>query len=135
MVDWSVPRSEASTKRLLYEIGLGTLAAISGVAQIIDTQGSWLWFGVGMFAAVLAHAANYTFLGRLANKWFKRIGIVGRFIVIVTGAFVIWGSIWYFEPLVTIIPNVVTGAASILIGIPLFWLLTRTRRNGRKQPI
>lgn len=135
MVDWSAPRSEASIKRLLYEIGLGVLVGISGIAQIIETQGSWLWFGVGIFSVVLIHAANYTPLGPWTEKWFNRIGIGGRFAVIVTTAVVIWGGIWYFKPSVTIIPNLVTGAACILVGIPLFSLLTRIRTNERQRAV
>lgn len=135
MVDWSAPHPEASTKRLSYEIGMGVLIAISGLMQIVSTQVSWLWFSVGIVTAVLAHAATDTPPGRWADDWFKRIGIGGRLVVIVIAVFVIWGSIWYFEPPAVIIPNLVTGAACILIGIPLFWLLARIRSNRRQHPI
>ena len=134
MVDWNTPRREATTKRLSYEVGMGVLVAISGIMQIVSTQVSWLWVGIGLVIAVLAHAAAKTPSGRWVDEWFKRIGIGGRIVVIVIGVFVIWGSIWYFKPLVTIIPSFVTGAACILIGIPLFWLLARLRSSGRQNP-
>ena len=134
MVDWNTPRPEATTKRLSYEVGMGVLVAISGVMQVVSTQVSWLWVGIGLVTAVLAHAAAKTPPGRWADEWFKRIGIGGRIVVIVIAVFVIWGSIWYFKPPAVIIPSFVTGAACILIGIPLFWLLTRLRSNGRKNP-
>ena len=134
MVDWNTPRPEATTKRLSYEVGMGVLVAISGVVQVVSTQVSWLWVGIGLVTAVLAHAAAKTPLGLWADEWFKRIGIGGRIVVIVIGVFVIWGSVWHFNPLVTIIPSFVTGAACILIGIPLFWLLARLRSSGRQNP-
>ena len=134
MVDWNTPRPEATTKRLSYEVGMGVLVAISGVVQVVSTQVSWLWVGIGLVTAVLAHAAAKTPPGRWADEWFKRIGIGGRIVVIVIGVFVIWGSVWHFNPLVTIIPSFVTGAACILIGIPLFWLLARLRSSGRQNP-
>ena len=134
MVDWNTPRPEATTKRLSYEVGMGVLVAISGIMQVVSTQVSWLWVGIGLVTAVLAHAAAKIPSGRWVDEWFKRIGISGRIVVIMIGAFVIWGSIWYFNPLVTIIPSFVTGAACILIGIPLFWLLVRLRSSGRQNP-
>lgn len=135
MVDWGVPPSEASTERLLYEIGMGVLITISGIMQVIDTRISWLWFGVGVFAVVLTHAASDTPPGLWAEKWFKRIGIGGRLVAIVIAAFVIWGSIWYFEPPAAIIPNLVTGAGCIIIGISLFRFLKRIRSNERRNPV
>ncbi|EMA55813.1 hypothetical protein [Halococcus thailandensis] len=52
MVDWSAPASEASNKRLLYEIALGFLIMISPALQMAENRDvSLVWFGIGMAVA------------------------------------------------------------------------------------
>jgi len=79
MVDWNAPGSEASDKRLLYEIALGLLVAISPAIQLIGNRAvSLMWFGIGVLAIVLLYGFSRTSLGNRLDEQGSQLGMASR---------------------------------------------------------
>ncbi len=136
MVDWSAPASEASTKRLLYELAMGILVAGSPAIWLIGKQTiSWTLFVLGAVTVVLIYGVSRTALGRWAEKWFTRIGKSGRFAVIFVAIPVIWGMIWWLEPPIIPVMSFLAGSTGVLLVVSAVRLLKRlSSNNGRQHP-
>ena len=136
MVDWSAPASEASNKRLLYEIALGLLIATGPTLQLAENRGvSLVWFGIGMLGMLFAHAGSRTSAGQRVDRWFTRIGIGGRIIVISAAALTILGAIWASAPPIVPGASFVVGNTVILTAVPALRLLSRLSTRNQQHPV
>ena len=135
MVDWSAPASKASNKRLLYEIALGLFIVTGPTLQLAENRAiSLVWFGIGMLGMLFAHAGSRTSAGQRVDRWFTRIGIGGRIIVISAAALTILGAIWAFAPPIVPVASFVVGNTIILTTIPTLRLLSRFNSRHQQRP-
>ena len=135
MVDWSAPASEASNKRLLYEIALGFLIMISPALQMAENRDvSLVWFGIGMLGILFAHAGSRTSIGHRVDNWFSRIGVGGRIIAISVAALTTLGTIWTFTPPIVPLASFVVGNTIILTAVPALRLLSRFNSRNQQYP-
>jgi len=135
MVDWNAPASEASDKRLLYEIALGLFVAISPAIQLIGNRAvSWMWFGIGVLAIILGYGFSRTSLGNRLDEQGSQLGMAGRAIVVVVAALIIWGGVWLFTPPIVPTSSFLVGSLITAVVGPTFRLLRRFSDRRQQQP-
>ena len=125
----------ASNKRLLYEIALGFLIMTGPTLQLAENRAvSLVWFGIGMLGMLFAHVGSQTSVGHRIDKWFTRIGIGGRIIVISAAALTILGAIWASAPPIVPVASFVVGNTIILTTVPALRLLSCFNSRNRQHP-
>ena len=135
MVDWSAPASEASNKRLLYEIALGLLIMTGPALQLAENRAiSLVWFGIGILGMLFAHIGSQTSVGHRVDEWFTGIGIGGRIIAIGVAVLTILGAIWTFAPPIVPVASFVVGNTIILTTVPALRLLSRFNSRSQQHP-
>ena len=135
MVDWSAPASEASNKRLLYEIAIGLLVMTSPIIQLTENQAiSWIGLGAGVLAVVLGYAFSRTSLGKRFENWFRRIGVGGRVMLIVIAVPIIVGGMWSLRPPEIPTFSFIIGSMGTLVIATFLRLLGRFNGRGQQHP-
>ncbi|WP_154018967.1 hypothetical protein [Halococcus agarilyticus] len=135
MVDWSVPASEASNKRLLYEIAIGLLVMISPIIQLAEKQAiSRIGIGFGVLAIVLIYAFSRTSLGNRLEKWFRQIEVGGRTIVIITVVPIIMGGLWLLKPPAVPTFSFIIGSMGTIIVATILRILSRLNSRRQEHP-
>ncbi|WP_114576660.1 hypothetical protein [Saliphagus sp. LR7] len=135
MTEWGQHPSEMTNRRLLFWIGIGLFGMLSPLVQLWETNSiSWISLGVGMFTSVVVFSeyASSTKLGQMIDDWWDRIGIGGRFLVLVTVTAIVWGVIWVFRPPTVPIHSFALGMFVGLTAKVGFVLLKRTAINGQQ---
>jgi bacteriorhodopsin len=135
MVDWNAPASEASDRRLLYEIALGLLVAIPPAIQLIGNRTiSWMWFGIGVLAIVLGYGFSRSSLGNRIDEKGSQLGVASRAVVIIVAALVVWGSVWLFTPPIVPASSFLVGSLITVVVGPTLRLLRRFSDRRQQQP-
>lgn len=135
MTEWGQRPSEMTNRRLLFWIGIGLFGMLAPLVQLWETSSiSWISLGVGIFTsvAVFSEYAFGTKLGQMIDDWWDRIGIGGRFFVMVTFTAIVWGGIWVFSPPIAPIQSFGLGMFVGLTAKVGFVLLLRTSTNEQQ---
>lgn len=135
MVDWSAPPSEASNKRLLYDLTLGLLVATGPAMQLVANRTiSLVWFGVGILITAIFYMSLFTASVQRFNDRADEVGTIGNVVFVIGMVAVIAGAIWLFTPPTFLLLSVVIGSCSVLVAAPALRLLKRVRSPERRHP-
>lgn len=132
MIEWDQQPSEMSNRQLLVWLGLGLVGILSPALQLWEARAmSWLFVGGGIFipTVVGSETAANTQSGQYIDAWWRRIGMAGRSLAILTFAVVMWGSIALYSGSLVPLSSFVCGLFLGLIIKPTT-LLVRRRFNN-----
>ena len=121
-----------SNRQLLVWLGLGLVSIISPTLPLWEARAmSWLFVGGGIFISTVvgSETAANTQPGQYIDAWWRRIGMAGRSLAILTFAVVMWGSIGLYSGSLVPLSSFVCGLFLGFIEKLSFVLVRRSFNN------